>query len=374
MNKFGIVLGVAAIATLAGCKDPDYQKGGATSQNDVKNVDTAVEKPVEVAPVTIEPVVQKCTCAPGTKHTSPCTCGAPDCKCVVETKPVVTAVVSEPVEPEYTIYVVQSGDYLAKISKRFNVTISSIKRLNPSIKKDVIRVGQKLKIPGKVDVGVQPAPDKVVKSAKKASTASYTGATKEYVVKNGDTLGSIAYGNGINIRQLKQLNGLTSDTVKIGQKLKIPAEKAAKSAKSAKSTEKKAAAPAPAKAKAAKTAAKAEAPAAVPAPAAEAAPAQEAAPAAEAAPAPKTEAAAPAAETAAPADAAAPAAAPEAAKPTEAAPAATTTYVVQEGDDMTGVSIRWGVSAAQIRELNNLAEGDQLVPGQIIKLPAEAQQ
>ena len=41
---------------------------------------------------------------------------------------------------------------------------------------------------------------------------------------------------------------------------------------------------------------------------------------------------------------------------------------------MTGVSIRWGVSAAQIRELNNLSDTDQLVPGQIIKLPAEAQQ
>ena len=58
----------------------------------------------------------------------------------------------------------------------------------------------------------------------------------------------------------------------------------------------------------------------------------------------------------------------------KAEPAATTTYVVQEGDDMTGVSIRWGVSAAQIRELNNLAEGDQLDPGQIIKLPDDAQQ
>ena len=56
-----------------------------------------------------------------------------------------------------------------------------------------------------------------------------------------------------------------------------------------------------------------------------------------------------------------------------AAPA-TTTYIVQEGDDMTGVSIRWGVSAADIRELNNLGENDQLVPGQAIKLPADAQQ
>ncbi|MBO7684623.1 MAG: LysM peptidoglycan-binding domain-containing protein, partial [Kiritimatiellae bacterium] len=61
--------------------------------------------------------------------------------------------------------------------------------------------------------------------------------------------------------------------------------------------------------------------------------------------------------------------------PAEAAAApATTTYVVQEGDDITGVSIRWGVSAAVIRELNNLGPNDQLVPGQIIKLPADAQQ
>ncbi len=41
---------------------------------------------------------------------------------------------------------------------------------------------------------------------------------------------------------------------------------------------------------------------------------------------------------------------------------------------MTGVSIRWGVSAAEIRELNNLGDADQLKPGQILKLPAEAQQ
>ncbi|MBQ3344954.1 MAG: LysM peptidoglycan-binding domain-containing protein, partial [Kiritimatiellae bacterium] len=81
-----------------------------------------------------------------------------------------------------------------------------------------------------------------------------------------------------------------------------------------------------------------------------------------------------------PAAEAAPAEASAAATPAEAAPAAdssapaTTTYVVQEGDDMTGVSIRWGVSAADIRELNNLGDKDQLVPGQIIKLPAEAQQ
>ena len=40
---------------------------------------------------------------------------------------------------------------------------------------------------------------------------------------------------------------------------------------------------------------------------------------------------------------------------------------------MTSVSISWGVSAAAIRELNNLGEGDQLQPGQVIKLPVDTQ-
>ena len=357
MNKFGVVLGIAAVATLAGCKDPDFKRSSTATQNEVKDVETT-------SAVAIEPTAAKCTCAPGTKHTTPCTCGAPDCKCVVETKPVVVADVSKPVESEYTIYVVQNGDYLAKISKKFNVTIASIKRLNPSIKKDVVRVGQKLKLPGKIDVGVQEAP-KTWSATKTASAASskpalkkgytpYTGATKEYVVQNGDTLGSIAYGNGINIRQLKELNGLSSDSLKIGQKLKIPAEKVAKEAKkvAAASAEKKADVAAPVEKKA-EEADKAEKPAEV----------VETTTAAEAAPAK--------AETASDAEVAKPA---EAAAPAKAETAATTTYVVQEGDDMTGVSIRWGVSAAEIRELNNLAEGDQLVPGQIIKLPADAQQ
>lgn len=342
MNKLGMVIGLAAVATLAGCKDPDYKRGDASaSQSDVKNVDTTPAQPIVIEPEKT-PV---CKCPPGTRHSTPCMCGAPDCKCIVEAKPVVVADISRPPEPAYTTYVVQSGDYLAKISKKFNVTISSIKRLNPSIKENnVVRIGQKLKLPGKVDVGVQTAPARTVspiKTGKKTFTP-YAGATKEYVVKNGDTLGSIAYGSGINIRQLKNLNGLTTDVIKVGQKLKVPAEKVAKAAKPAAS--KKAVAAVAAEKK----------PAAV-----AAAPVVEAAPAA-------------AAETAAPAPA--PVEAEEAAPAPVADAPATTTYVVKEGDDMTGVSIRWGVSAADIRELNNLAEGDQLVPGQVIKLPADAQQ
>lgn len=50
-------------------------------------------------------------------------------------------------------YIVQRGDYLAKISKKFNATISSIKKLNPWMgDRDILRVGQKLKIPVNNDV------------------------------------------------------------------------------------------------------------------------------------------------------------------------------------------------------------------------------
>ncbi len=342
MKKLGIVLGVAAVATITGCKDPDYVgRGSREPQNEVKSVPTseaATPAKAEAQKPTEKVGGAACTCPVGTKHTEPCGCGAADCQCVVE-KPLPPP---PPAEPEYTIYVVRSGDYLAKISKRYNITIAAIRELNPSLKNsDMIRVGQKLKLPGKVEVGVQPAPTaaKAAAPRKTAAYKPYTGATKEYVVKSGDTLGAIAYGNGINVRQLKELNGLSSDMVRVGQKLKIPAEKVQAKAsaakpvadKSAKPVVAKAAAPAEAKSEPAVEDKKADAPA----------------------------------ETAVQ---------PTEAAETPAAPGATSTYVVQEGDDVTGISIAFGVSSAAIRELNNLGDNDQVKPGQVIKLPAEAQQ
>ena len=347
MNKIGMVFGLAAVAAIAGCKDPNWNRG--KTSNGVKDIGTNVpatpvanygQPAATPTPVpTFEAV--RCTCPPGASHELPCACGAPDCRCVVvkkENKPL------PPPEPEYTVYIVQRGDYLAKISKKYNITISAIKRLN-GLKDDNIRIGQKLKLPGKVEVGEQKVPEGAFAKAQpqaKAqakSFAPYAGATKEYVVKSGDTLGAIAYGNGINIRQLKELNGLTSDSLRIGQKLKIPAEKVA----------------------APKTAAK-------PAPVAEkkevSQPKQDTSVA---------EALSQVEEVKAADD---PVVAPPQA--VEAAPVAddanTLTYTVQEGEDLADVSIRWGVSAAAVRELNNLGENDKLKGGQVLKLPADAQQ
>lgn len=354
MKKLGIALGLAAVATFTGCKDPDYVgKHGRSVQDDVKTIDTTPAKPgVAARPetaskpaATIKVEERKtCTCPPGTKHSSPCACGLADCRCVVE-KPVEPA-------PAMTAYIVQRGDYLAKISKKFNITIAAIRKANPSLKNDTIRIGQKLMLPGKVDVGEQKVPAQAA-SAKSARSSKaftpYTGATREYVVKSGDTLGAVAYGNGINIRQLKELNGLTGDALKVGQKLKVPeAPVAGKSAQK------------PAQAKAADAA-----PAVV---------AKPVAGASDAAAAKGENVTAPEVQAAPVEKAAQDAAAQPLSAAAAAAEAATTTYVVAEGDDMTSVSISFGVSAAAIRELNNLGEKDQLKPGQIIKLPADVQQ
>jgi LysM repeat protein len=247
---------------------------------------------------------------------------------------------------------VQNGDYLAKVSRKFNVTIAAIKNAN-GLKSDVIRIGQKLKIPG-ANASAAPAvtaaqPAKLAKSVAAKTTAKtvqpYSGATKEYVVKSGDTLGAIAYGSGINIRQLKAMNSLTSDSLKVDQKLKIPAVAAKK--ESAAATKPVKAQEEVKKEEVKPVVAEATTTSQPLAPVVEEKKADEVVvsqptPAVQDAQATKSE--------------------------------ATFNYTVSEGEDITGVTIRWGVSAAKIRELNNLAEDAQLKPGQVIKLPAEVQQ
>ena len=341
MNKLVMVLGAAALATLAGCKDPNY-KPYTPSVNEVKNA----EPKVDVVPQTIDtkPI---CQCAPGTKHAAPCACGLADCRCVVEAPlpppPPVQQVTPQvaPVEPETTEYVVRSGDYLAKISKKYNVTIDSIKRLN-NLTSNNIKVGQKLKLPGKIVVEAAPPQPTVARKTTKAFEP-YKGQTVEYVVKSGDTLGSIAYSNGCNIRQLKELNGLATDKITVGQKLKVPAkgEVAAASATTTAAVvaqkvviEKK----------------EVEAP--------------------KCTCAPGTVHTEPCGCGAADCKCVVkPIVVPQ---PQQNDDYDGPTYVVKDGEDMTSVCIQFGVTAAVIRELNGLADDAQLKEGQLIKLPAGA--
>lgn len=63
-----------------------------------------------------------------------------------------------------SVYVVKSGDYLAKIANQYNTTVENIRQLN-NLKTNVIYVGQKLKVKGKV-------------TTSKPNTGSNSGNTK----------------------------------------------------------------------------------------------------------------------------------------------------------------------------------------------------
>ena len=61
------------------------------------------------------------------------------------------------------------------------------------------------------DVMMNPEPDPVL-----------VVETREYRVVGGDTLGGIAQKHGVSVSELKDLNGLRSDMIRLGQRLKIP--------------------------------------------------------------------------------------------------------------------------------------------------------
>lgn len=101
-------------------------------------------------------------------------------------------------EDNYFSYTVQRGDSLSVLAQRYNTTVDAIKDLN-NLVSDLIIVGQTLKIP-----------------------TSNTSTSIDYVVKSGDTLYAIARRYDTSVDTIKSLNNLSSNTLQIGQVLKIP--------------------------------------------------------------------------------------------------------------------------------------------------------
>ena len=74
------------------------------------------------------------------------------------------------------------------------------------------------------------APEKPAKTTPAKATPAKTTPAKTtsqpqyttYTVKSGDTLGKIAKKHGTTVAAVKKANGLRSDMIKPGQKLKIP--------------------------------------------------------------------------------------------------------------------------------------------------------
>ncbi|MCD6221001.1 LysM peptidoglycan-binding domain-containing protein [bacterium] len=109
---------------------------------------------------------------------------------------------------------VRKGDSLWKISKKYGISISSIKKLN-RLRSSRIKPGMRLKIkvPRKV-----PKVDKI---------KPIIGTEKKifYQVKKGDTLENVAKKFGITPEEIKKYNLLGEEDFKVGQIIIIPEKK-----------------------------------------------------------------------------------------------------------------------------------------------------
>lgn len=129
---------------------------------------------------------------------------------------------SVPGSTQKIYYTVKSGDALGSIATKYHVTITDIKRWN-KLSSNTIRIGQRLIIYKKVSGASQTSKVTTTSTASKTTTTvkpAATNAPNVYYVKPGDSLWTISQKYpGLSVDKIKQLNGLKSNSIKVGQKL-----------------------------------------------------------------------------------------------------------------------------------------------------------
>lgn len=147
---------------------------------------------------------------------------------------------------------VAKGETLASIASRYGVSASQLRSAN-HLRRNSVRVGQTLKIPGAAasqqEVAELPASretqaesrnSRASSSQKQASSAKSSGKTKpapapkatDHVIKSGESLYSISKKYGVTVDELRKANGMNGDAIRAGKTLKIPAKGTSSASKS----------------------------------------------------------------------------------------------------------------------------------------------
>ncbi|MGC8554170.1 MAG: LysM peptidoglycan-binding domain-containing protein [Candidatus Acidulodesulfobacterium sp.] len=109
-----------------------------------------------------------------------------------------------------TVYTVKPGDTLMGIASKYGVSLSVIERYNGLNGYSVLKVGEKIIIPG-------------TNAANANYAANASGSNTVYTVKPGDTLMGIASKYGVSLSVIERYNGLNGYSVlKVGEKIIIP--------------------------------------------------------------------------------------------------------------------------------------------------------
>lgn len=105
-------------------------------------------------------------------------------------------------------YIVKAGDNLSSIAKKYNVSVEDLKKWN-DLPGNSIRLESKLKV-ADLTTNNEEAQEMVAKTEIK---------NVEYIVQNGENLGTIARKNGVTVSDLKMWNDLEDDNVLSGARI-----------------------------------------------------------------------------------------------------------------------------------------------------------
>ena len=117
----------------------------------------------------------------------------------------VTNYIGVPYKPVFdtNTYIVQKGDTLYSIANRYNTTVNQLKELN-NLVSNALSIGQVLYVKTNDNVD------------------SNINGNVIYTVQKGDTLYSISKEFKVSIEDIKKINNLNNDILRINQKLIIP--------------------------------------------------------------------------------------------------------------------------------------------------------
>jgi murein DD-endopeptidase MepM/ murein hydrolase activator NlpD len=115
-----------------------------------------------------------------------------------------------------TVYVVQAGDTLSSIARRYGLNVNDLAALNGLINPNLIYVGQSIKLSGAAATSPTATPN---------TTPNAPTASQLYVVQSGDTLFRIALRFGTSVQNLVTANQLNNAAfIYVGQQLIIPSD------------------------------------------------------------------------------------------------------------------------------------------------------
>ena len=134
--------------------------------------------------------------------------------------PIHNEVIAEPVERKDIAYSVQKGDNLGSIAKKFGASVEDLKQWN-NLTSNAIAIGNSL-IVAKNEIVIDTNKVAIASFKKKEQYPTTASKESEYYVKKGDSLYSISKKYpGVTISDLKKWNNITGEELKPGMKLKI---------------------------------------------------------------------------------------------------------------------------------------------------------